>query len=268
MLLGQPAVCRHAKDGHAAVAANPPEAAPPLLEALAACHRALAAATLVPAGEQDLQKAEAWLSALLADVRAQLAGTGGSATALAAPVCQADVEESPDALDEWYTDPWANAGREEPKPAHRASASRAHAVAQPASQRGAGTPKSFASVQVFCLGDGEDAATEVEGSVARLDELAEFAGQIDEDADPHWQYGRCVATKLVEMSPLGSTAFEQLLLVLLALFDLTPEQQRLALRSRRKALRSQKSSPRGLGFRCLRGITASRHDEGQGLLAS
>lgn len=208
--------------------------ASPLMDALAAAENAIRATAPAP-DTGELRAAEARLRALLADVLAKLGGglvpeggtrkAGDDGDACVAttntPECQkprhGSFGNSPDALDEWYTDPWASA--------NNTSCSR------PRSRGGSGeSPPSKRMqknlVEMFSLEQFDDTQTEVAteagGNLPHLDSLADMD---DQKQDPHWQYGKCVAAKLVSLSPPGSSAFEQLLGVLMTIFDL-PEQQR------------------------------------------
>lgn len=251
---------------------------------------------------QDLRTAEALLLAMLAEVRAQLHGAAAShlqdrpllagspaldcppapvlASAQAGPSegqqengCSATSQvcsNSPDALDEWYTDPWAVPGGAAAGSASEPGARQRGAAPSSCSTRSPGQlqrPRHLKNlVEVFEL-QNDDTATEIEGAgqtVAPLEELAELAGHVaNDDASPQWQYGRCVATKLVELSPPGCSAFEQMLAVLLAVFELPPEQQRRVFLSRRAAppQRAPAKSGKSAGLRCLRGDV---EDEGGG----
>mmetsp|Transcript_51955 Transcript_51955/g.166351 ORF Transcript_51955/g.166351 Transcript_51955/m.166351 type:complete len:231 (+) Transcript_51955:89-781(+) len=199
-----------------------------LTDTLESVERAVGA--LSP-GSKELRAAADWLRAILADALLRLGETPRAppgAEALQEPGAVLPVVgNSPDALDEWYIDAWASAGGDAGP--HRA---RQHSGSSPCSQR---WPRDM--VPTFSLEQADDTQTEVEGALdgetGRVGALEEI--EDDHKSDPHWQYGRCVAAKLVAYSPPGCSAFEQLLVVLMTVFEL-PEQQRVRLlAARRKA---------------------------------
>jgi hypothetical protein len=151
---------------------------PPFLEALAAAHRALQLGGGVPLDEKELRKAEVLLSSLIAEVRSRLEGGGQEETPTGATSGEPGGEEtengflptpkmhnsSPDALDDWYTDPWAasSASAEAsspsaPVPERRDSSSRIR-------KGGSGLSPSLLRNPLEIFLDNEDAATEVEGN--------------------------------------------------------------------------------------------------------
>eukprot|EP00913_Durusdinium_trenchii_P026148 g24530.t1 len=107
----------------------------------------------------------------------------------------------------------------------------------------------FASkeAETYMLESLDDAPTEVM-DVGAIGSMG--SEDILEDTFPtaaQWQYGRCVALKLVAHSPYGSSAYEQLLSVLLTVFKVTPD-ERTGSFSSRKA--SQSSWWRASLLRC------------------
>eukprot|EP00928_Gymnodinium_smaydae_P083882 TRINITY_DN67124_c0_g1_i1.p1 TRINITY_DN67124_c0_g1~~TRINITY_DN67124_c0_g1_i1.p1 ORF type:complete len:191 (-),score=33.03 TRINITY_DN67124_c0_g1_i1:39-611(-) len=122
--------------------------------------------------------------------------------------------ESPDALDEWYQDPWAAPQRS------RASTADSGTDYERSASRARRSPKQRRSLAE-------------EFSLEQPD--ASLSAEVRDD--PHWQYGRCVCSKLVSFSPRGCSAFEQLLLVLMTVFQLTQEQREEAQRSRQERLK-------------------------------
>lgn len=235
---------------------------PTLFDALAATHRALEAETIAVLSSQDLRRAESWLTALLTDVQGRLRASGeppgeqaeNSNGFLPTPKINSS---SPDALDDWYTDPWAVSSA---TPAEASDAPPAKRTPSGSGRRGSSISQALLRNPLEIFLDNEDAATEIEGNagdaLGRLDELLEDAG-----SEAQWQYGRCVATKLVELSPAGTASFEQLLAVLLAVFEITAEQRRQALRRRREALRRQQSQESFISsFRCFRAMAGGSRE--------
>eukprot|EP00434_Breviolum_minutum_P028708 symbB.v1.2.025402.t1/scaffold2455.1/size78842/1 len=96
--------------------------------------------------------------------------------------------------------------------------------------------KSGEEVETFLLEQLDDAPTEVmdigmgaQREVAPLEDVSEESFP----TAPQWHYGRCVALKLVAHSPYGSSAFEQLLSVLLTVFEVSPEERKGSFNSRK-----------------------------------
>ncbi|CAE8684156.1 unnamed protein product [Polarella glacialis] len=108
----------------------------------------------------------------------------------------------------------------------------------------AGLSLCILKVETFCLEQLDDTRTEVAENtghpgrseqVARLEDFADTRHDLDDrHSDPQWQYGRCVALKLVVHSPKGCSAYEQLLVVLLTVFQLSEQERRKAFALRRE----------------------------------
>mmetsp|Transcript_98284 Transcript_98284/g.174998 ORF Transcript_98284/g.174998 Transcript_98284/m.174998 type:complete len:231 (+) Transcript_98284:63-755(+) len=211
----------------------------PFTESLATLQRSIDA--LEPHAE-DWRIVEASLRSLLAHVvskceEAEHREEDGRATPPLAEPRESKVAGSPepDALDEWYSDPWASPGqRLSPSPA-KASPARSSPARSPNSHR--------EEVATFSLDNQQDdAQTEVlessghpvaHGEVAPLEDVADPLPDA-RPTEPQWQYGRCVALKLVVHSPQGGSAFEQLLPVLLTVFQLSDGERKEAFKQRRK----------------------------------
>ncbi|CAL1149083.1 unnamed protein product [Cladocopium goreaui] len=104
------------------------------------------------------------------------------------------------------------------------------------SERGSG--KSGEEVETFLLEQLDDAPTEVmDLGLGAQREVAPLEDVLEESfpTASQWQYGRCVALKLVAHSPQGSSAFEQLLSVLLTVFQVTAEERKGSFRSRKSS---------------------------------
>lgn len=242
----------------------------PLVDTLTAAEEAVRGARAVG----ELRVVEVWLRELLSEVLTRLgegggAGCGsggvhgctpsprdgaGAAGAAGSPSLGLPREGSggPDALEEWYTDPWAYAvagastnaggsgeglgGGRGCSSSRKRIASSGSSDATPSHKR---SPKNL--VEMFSLEQlDDDCRTEAEEATALCDTFAEecdfAAGGVADLADhPHWQYGRCVAAKLVACSPRGCGIFEQLLVVLMTVFDLPKMHQKRLLESRRHA---------------------------------
>eukprot|EP00931_Biecheleriopsis_adriatica_P092106 TRINITY_DN65930_c0_g1_i1.p1 TRINITY_DN65930_c0_g1~~TRINITY_DN65930_c0_g1_i1.p1 ORF type:complete len:258 (+),score=34.40 TRINITY_DN65930_c0_g1_i1:83-775(+) len=204
----------------------------PFTEALAAAEQAIRA--LAPCAE-NLNAVEAGLRALLTCATTMRENAESQSQAAPSPPYRGDettVPGSPsgpgaDALEEWYSDPWASTGG---AASSKSSSSRAPGRSPPGKTQAA----------TFHLNDRDDAQTEViEYSSQRDIAPIEDVSDPIPDARPsesQWQYGRCVAIKLVVHSPKGSSAFEQLLPVLLTVFNLSDDERKGALTSRRKML--------------------------------
>mmetsp|Transcript_8783 Transcript_8783/g.15812 ORF Transcript_8783/g.15812 Transcript_8783/m.15812 type:complete len:242 (-) Transcript_8783:236-961(-) len=138
-----------------------------------------------------------------------------------------------DALEEWYTDPWAKS----------ASSTRRRGNSDSPPRRGTSdrTPSdNFAIkelVETFSLAEFDDGDLEAEdatgaGSSCQGGEAKEEGADIS--MDERWQYGRCAALKLVSLSPPGCSTFEALLVVLMKIFNISQKKQDEA-----QALRAQ-----------------------------
>mmetsp|Transcript_8917 Transcript_8917/g.25188 ORF Transcript_8917/g.25188 Transcript_8917/m.25188 type:complete len:238 (-) Transcript_8917:173-886(-) len=226
--------------------------ASPLLDALAAAERAIRATMPAPC-DNELHAAEVRLRALLSDVLARLGGglkhDGRGAKAVDStpekPVCRkGPMSNSPDALDEWYTDPWASTN-------NSTCCSRGQVtVASGESPPSETFPQNL--VEIFSLEQLDDTQTEVASQAGALPNLESLRDMEDDRGrDAHWQYGRCVTAKLVALSPPGSSTFEQLLLVLMTIFGLPEQQRRLVLAARPKVTVGRCCSFGGRSYRAL-----------------
>lgn len=180
-------------------------------DALRSAERALQ-----PAASWELRSAQAMLQVLLEQVsqrcREAQAGVG-------------DEAPNPDALDDWYSDPWASPGFQ-------------HKVSSNSQRERRGSGKSGEEVETFLLEQLDDAPTEVmDLGLGAQREVAPLEDVLEESfpTASQWQYGRCVALKLVAHSPQGSSAFEQLLSVLLTVFQVTAEERKGSFRSRKSS---------------------------------
>eukprot|EP00933_Yihiella_yeosuensis_P010146 TRINITY_DN11643_c0_g1_i2.p1 TRINITY_DN11643_c0_g1~~TRINITY_DN11643_c0_g1_i2.p1 ORF type:complete len:220 (+),score=44.09 TRINITY_DN11643_c0_g1_i2:100-759(+) len=131
--------------------------------------------------------------------------------------CASTPSNVPDALDDWYSDPWSDSGKQEEGNS-------------PEKETGTENLSPQAPVVISIASDQEPSAASAASKpvqVSRHDEQA--------PTEPQWQYGRCVAVKLVSHSPAGSSAYEQLLTVLLTVFQVSESERRSAFIARRKA---------------------------------
>mmetsp|Transcript_18836 Transcript_18836/g.42158 ORF Transcript_18836/g.42158 Transcript_18836/m.42158 type:complete len:236 (-) Transcript_18836:83-790(-) len=193
-------------------------------------------AVLTSHGE-ELQAVEAWLRDQLDKVSTRLGrdpptapSAGHQATEMATPPGK-DFDMSGsvdgDALEEWYTDPWAKS----------ASSTKRRSDSDSPPRRGTSdrTPSDkFAIkqlVETFSLAEMDDGDLEAEDAC-----VAASMGEEGEDIsmDERWQYGRGAALKLVSLSPQGCSTFEALLVVLMKIFSITQKKQDEA-----QALRAQ-----------------------------
>lgn len=146
------------------------------------------------------------------------------------------VDEGPDALEEWYTDPWAMGGPGSPAEPLEALGC---AAGEPEKRDSYSPSARRSSAELFSMEHDTDLDTEVDDTgMSRsrdLGHVEDLANESDRANDPHWQYGRCVCQKIVALSPLGSSAFEQMLIVLMTVFELSEQQRDRALKARRKA---------------------------------
>merc|ERR1712107_532173 len=106
-----------------------------------------------------------------------------------------------------------------------------------------------AATEVFAIDGDITPALPTDGDLSPRSGTVEDRSEAKED--PQWQYGRCVCVKLVSMSPLGCSAFEQLLIVLMTLFDLSQEERRYACEQRSKNTAAKKSLVGGIIGRCV-----------------
>ncbi|CAE8612034.1 unnamed protein product [Polarella glacialis] len=208
----------------------------PFMEALAVAEQTLLLALqdAQRLSAKDLREAEVRLHALVAHVvsKREEAEKGKDKEA-GELIHRAIPSDSPDALDEWYEDPWASTG-------DASSPSRSKAEGRGSPTRSPGPKR----VETFCLEQLDDTRTEVAENtghpgrseqVARLEDFADTRHDLDDrHSDPQWQYGRCVALKLVVHSPKGCSAYEQLLVVLLTVFQLSEQERRKAFALRRE----------------------------------
>lgn len=210
----------------------------PLMDALLAAERAVFG---IPCGADELNIAEEFLHKLLAEVLMRLGKPmlvpQVSAAAPTPPrrsrELQQNSDNSPDALDEWYTG--------------------GGSVSRKTKSGSFGSPDlqnvSRNMAQTFSLEQGDDVPTEIadafKGDLGDIDGCAGSLEDIpgsdmvgwDRTRDPHWQYGKFVVAKLVTMSPPGCTAFEQLLNVMMKVFELTERQKQKAQEARPKSRR-------------------------------
>mmetsp|Transcript_42584 Transcript_42584/g.95605 ORF Transcript_42584/g.95605 Transcript_42584/m.95605 type:complete len:226 (+) Transcript_42584:99-776(+) len=192
----------------------------PASEALRGLDSALGAAgiALGSAAPWELRTAQAMITAFLEQVvtRCQDLEAGGSKAAPTEP-------PGHDALEEWYSDPWASPGV-----GRQASSS-----SRLGDRRGrkASSNSRGAEVETFCLEQLDDAPTEVADEAPLEDVSDAFDSRPSES---QWQYGRCVALKLVTHSPHGNSAFEQLLPVLLTVFQVSDDERKSSFLARRK----------------------------------
>uniref|UniRef100_A0A7S1B076 Uncharacterized protein n=1 Tax=Noctiluca scintillans TaxID=2966 RepID=A0A7S1B076_NOCSC len=154
---------------------------------------------------EELRDTETWIRSLHSEVLARLAIDDST-------LLDSDTN-APGTLEEWYADPCDIRERERPRSASHFRKDRG--------------PE---SVEMFSIEQLDDCHTEFDADQSR-------EHVHDSGSDPHWQYGKCVAGKLVSISPFGSSAYEQLLVVLMTLFDLTEAQQQVALGERRMSKR-------------------------------
>eukprot|EP00439_Symbiodinium_sp_Y106_P070221 s4860_g12.t1 len=128
-----------------------------------------------------------------------------------------------DALDDWYSDPWASPG------IARKSSSSSRQGDRRGPRKTSGGLRG-PEVETFCLEQLDDAPTEV-ADAAPLEDVSDPGGG---PSEPQWQYGRCVALKLVAHSPHGNSAFEQLLPVLLTVFQVSDDERKSSFLARRR----------------------------------
>ncbi|CAE7402507.1 icmt-1 [Symbiodinium necroappetens] len=135
------------------------------------------------------------------------------------------IEASPgsQALDDWYSDPWASPG------IARKSSSSSRQGDRRGPRKTSGGLRG-PEVETFCLEQLDDAPTEV-ADAAPLEDVSDPGGG---PSEPQWQYGRCVALKLVAHSPHGNSAFEQLLPVLLTVFQVSDDERKSSFLARRR----------------------------------
>ncbi|CAE7807575.1 icmt-1 [Symbiodinium microadriaticum] len=134
-----------------------------------------------------------------------------------------EASSGQDALDDWYSDPWASPG------IARKSSSSSRQGDRRGPRKTSGGLRG-PEVETFCLEQLDDAPTEV-ADAAPLEDVSDPGGG---PSEPQWQYGRCVALKLVAHSPHGNSAFEQLLPVLLTVFQVSDDERKSSFLARRR----------------------------------
>lgn len=188
--------------------------------------------------EEELTALEGWVRSLLAEILARLAElpadsrsqhrasaglrlpSAGLQSPTQSPTHKGHVGDSPDALEEWYTDPWAMR-----KP--RTSTTGSPVIDD--------IDASLNLAQLFSLhlkdddvhtelGDDDDeSGVDTQASARAKGCGGSFSKEAEKDT--RWQYGRCGLAKLVTLSPPGCEDFEKILRVLMSLFDITQSQQ-------------------------------------------
>jgi len=186
--------------------------------------------------EEELTALEGWVRSLLADILARLAELPADSrspqrsraqTLPSSPTHKGNAGDSPDALEEWYTDPWAMR-----KPRTNTTGIDGMVIDD--------IDASLNLAQLFSLhgrdddvhtelGDDDDESAPLKsGASPKASSRAKArSGSFSKEAekDARWQYGRCGMAKLVSLSPPGCQDFEKILRVLMSLFDITDSQQ-------------------------------------------
>lgn len=214
----------------------------PITDILAATENAIRSAC----HEDELKALEAWLQSLLADVVARLAGdvsgelrprlpSNGSIGCGNSPQHH---DNSPDALEEWYTDPWASR-KSNGSPALRAAQNlvEVFSLEQLDIDFPSEAPERSLSRETTPLCNSPKAE---ENGASKNGKKAPFGGTLAKEVekDPRWQYGRCAMAKLVTYSPAGDESFERLLRVMMTVFDIPEVQQEKAFSARSQKLKS------------------------------